>query len=61
MAAHAELTYANVAADPILRAWGGRVGARLPGPIASALRDAARLTPPGRIEVTMGRQTYDVL
>src|SRR6185503_2851973 len=49
MDAAGALVYANVAAAPILAAWGIRVGESLPADIAEALRRAAAQQPPGSI------------
>jgi class 3 adenylate cyclase len=61
MDAAGSLIYANSAALPILEAWGVRSGSVLPDTVATAVRDAALESPPGRIEVVYGRQTFDVL
>jgi class 3 adenylate cyclase len=61
MAGDGMLTYANTASAPILAAWQVKVGELVPEPTAAALRAAARETPPGRIEASHGRQTFDIL
>ena len=61
MAPDGTLLYANRSAGPIVRAWGVAVGARLPDEVSAALRAAAAESPPGSIEVTHDRRTFDVL
>ncbi len=61
MDAAGNLAYANVASEPIRQAWGAGVGDALPSTVVEALRATASQSPPGRIEVVSGRQTFDVL
>ena len=61
MDAAGTLVYANRAADPIRLAWHVEVGQALPEDVAAALRAAAATDPRTRVEVTQGRQTFDVL
>jgi class 3 adenylate cyclase len=61
MRSSGELIYANAAATPITDAWRAAVGRMLPDELAESLRAAARESPPGRVEVVQGRQTFDVL
>lgn len=55
------LIYANRAAAPILRSWSTSVGQPLAESLAARLRAAAAEDPPGRVEVTEARRTFDVL
>jgi class 3 adenylate cyclase len=61
MSSAGTLVYANAAATPIAAAWGAAVGGPLPDAVVTALRDAARLSPPGSVEIVSGRRTFDVL
>jgi class 3 adenylate cyclase len=56
-----ELTYANVSSAPIQQALEVGVGAELPPRTMDAIRSAASETPPGRLELSYGRQTFAVL
>jgi len=55
------LVYANPAAEPIAAAWTTEVGGRLPSAVVESLIEAARQSPPGRIEVVHETRTFDVL
>jgi class 3 adenylate cyclase len=61
MSADGVLVYANGASQPITTAWGIALGDPLPADLATSLREAARQSPAGRIDVAAGRQTFDVL
>jgi class 3 adenylate cyclase len=56
-----ELTYANASSAPVQQALGAAVGAVLPPRTMAAIRAAAGETPPGRLELSHGRQTFAVL
>lgn len=56
-----ELTYANASSAPVQQALGATVGAALPPSTMEAIRSAASETPPGRLELSHGRQTFAVL
>ena len=56
-----ELTYANASSAPVQQALGAAVGAVLPPRTIEAIRGAASETPPGRLELSYGRQTFAVL
>jgi class 3 adenylate cyclase len=55
------LTYANVAAAPILAAWSAEVGRDLDPTLVTRLHDAAAEVPPGTIEIERDRRTFAVL
>jgi class 3 adenylate cyclase len=55
------LQYANAASRPIMLAWGVEIGGPVPPGTAAQLREAARRSQPGRIEVVHDRTTFDVL
>jgi class 3 adenylate cyclase len=61
MNAAGTLNYANRASAPIRAAWRVELGDELPPDVAEALRAAEAASPPERVEVTHGRQTFDVL
>jgi class 3 adenylate cyclase len=55
------LVYANGSAAPILATWNASVGAGLPAATVAELKAAAAASPPGNVEVTHDRQTFNVL
>jgi class 3 adenylate cyclase len=56
-----ELTYANVASEPIVAALGLQVGEPVPDAWMQRIREAAAATPPGRVEVEHENQTFALL
>jgi class 3 adenylate cyclase len=56
-----ELTYANDSSTPVQRAFGAAIGTALPLRTMDEIRAAANQTPPGRLELSYGRQTFAVL